>query len=90
MFTRIVGHLTKNPSCIEKIDLEDFKSVWSKFTLRKRHTHWRSKKKAENKELFLEEKTRKQRNLYKDKKVEESSRKESFTKNKMPRTKRFF
>ena len=48
IFSRIVGHLTKNLDCARNIDLEEFKSIWSKFTSRRRQDQFRNKKITES------------------------------------------
>ena len=37
--SRIVGHLTKSIDCTQNIDLEEFKSKWTKFTQKKRNAN---------------------------------------------------
>ena len=56
VFARIVGHLTKNPSCSQYVDIEDFKSIWSKFSSRRRQIQ--SKNKKDNKKGFFDVKLR--------------------------------
>ena len=36
IFSRILGHLTKSIDCTRNIDLNEFKSKWTKFTQRKK------------------------------------------------------
>ena len=75
IFSRIVGHLTKNLDCARNIDLEEFKSIWSKFTSRRRQDQFRNKKITENKDQSLKE---------------EASRKGSSTNNNVQKTKSNF
>ena len=35
-FNRIIGHLSNNIKCSEKVNLQDFKSVWKKFIKRRK------------------------------------------------------
>jgi hypothetical protein len=52
---RICGHLSNNTECAEK-DLPELKSVWQKFTKRRKNTKYESKKKMENTQGFFKEK----------------------------------
>ena len=64
IFSRIVGHLTKNLDCARNIDLEEFKSIWSKFTSRRRQDQFRNKKITENKDQSLKEEASRKRKFY--------------------------
>ena len=56
IFSRILGHLTKSIDCTRNIDLNEFKSKWTKFTQRKKDAIYHQKQKAENEVDFLKKK----------------------------------
>ena len=49
-FSRIVGHLTKSIECTQNIDLEEFKSKWTRFCKNKRNTQYYQNQKKNNEE----------------------------------------
>ena len=81
VFAQIVGHLTKNPSCSHNVDIEDFKSIWSKFSARRRQHQCRNKK--DNKQL-LEEEAKRKRIAYQDNRDKETGRKRKAYHDKKP------
>ena len=88
-FSRIVSHLTKNFDCTRNIDLEEFKSIWSKFSQKKRNAKCYKNQKKDNEELFL--KTRSQKKANKRQKCDQKQKaknKEKFLKDQAARQKK--
>ena len=52
-FSRIVGHLTQSSACTQNIDLEEFKSKWTKFSEKKRNAKRYQNQKKNNEDVFL-------------------------------------
>ena len=66
-FTRMVGHLSKNPSCSKNVNIEEFKSIWSKFLARRRKAQCRDKK---DKGQFLKDDASRKKMAYTEKQTE--------------------
>ena len=69
-FARIISHLTNNNECTEEIDLFELKSVWKKFTDKRKKTKYNQKKKAENIEMFFKEQADRRKQCDQKKKAE--------------------
>ena len=60
-FSRIVRHLNQSPYCARNLNLDSFKSEWTKYTKRRKNERYVQKKKKENETNFLYEQAKRKK-----------------------------